>query len=151
MGVSLADGGIKGVRIGGCVGTAVGVRGDRGGVVCGDHGEWRCDYSPSDTGRWGQRHRDRARIYCGLMTTLHPSYKIGQKVRVTQQTPRQSGSLTIAIEGVIVKFEQQKTGSWFAHARDNKLWLDRLELRRDDGEQVVVNLDQYSRVEIIGH
>ncbi len=85
------------------------------------------------------------------MTTLHPSYKIGQKVRVTQQTPRQSGSLTIAIEGVIVKFEQQKTGSWFAHARDNKLWLDRLELRRDDGEQVVVNLDQYSRVEIIGH
>lgn len=86
----------------------------------------------------------------GSMATAQSLYKPGQRVRVTQQTPRQSGSLTIAVEGVVVKFEQQKTGSWFAHARDNKLWLDRLEIRRDDGEQIVVNLDQYSRVEVIG-
>ncbi|MGE3107921.1 MAG: hypothetical protein AB7G11_10110 [Phycisphaerales bacterium] len=84
------------------------------------------------------------------MSTVHPAYTPGQRVRVTQQTPRLSGSMFITIEGVVVKFEQQKTGSWFAHSKDNKLWLDRLELRRDDGEQIVVNLDQYSRVEIIG-
>ena len=42
---------------------------------------------------------------------------------------------------------QQKTGSWYAHSRDKKLWLDRLELRKDDGEIVVINLDQRTAVE----
>jgi hypothetical protein len=78
-------------------------------------------------------------------------YKAGQRVRVTQQVPRQSGGLSIQVEGTIVRCEQQKTGSWFAHAKDDRLWLDRIELRRDDGEEVVMNLDQYSRVEVIGN
>lgn len=76
-------------------------------------------------------------------------HKPGQRVRVTQQTPRLSGSQSISVEGVVVQAGQQKTGSWFAHSKDNKLWLDRLEIRKDDGELVVVNLDQYSRVEVI--
>jgi hypothetical protein len=78
-------------------------------------------------------------------TTLTP----GQRVRVTQQVPRQSGTSTISVEGTVVKAWQGKTGSWFAHSKDHKLWLDRLELRRDDGEQVICNLDQYSRVEVL--
>jgi hypothetical protein len=53
------------------------------------------------------------------------------------------------VEGVVLRVGQQKTGSWFAHGRDKKLWLDRIELRKDDGELVVVNLDQHSRVEVI--
>jgi len=73
----------------------------------------------------------------------------GQRVRVTQQIPRQSGAMISAVEGVVVRAGQQKTGSWFAHARDHKLWIDRLELRKDDGEIVVVNLDRYSHVEIV--
>ncbi|MBX3315584.1 MAG: hypothetical protein KF902_01830 [Phycisphaeraceae bacterium] len=48
------------------------------------------------------------------------------------------------------RFGQATTGSWFAHSKDKKLWLDRLELKKDDGEIVVVNLDRYSRVEIVG-
>lgn len=77
-------------------------------------------------------------------------YQPGQRVRVTQQIPRQTGTLVTAVEGLIVRFGQQKTGSWFAHSKDHKLWLDRLELRKDDGELVVVNLDQYSSVEVLG-
>ena len=77
-------------------------------------------------------------------------YQPGQRVRVTQQIPRQTGALVTAVEGSIVRFGQQKTGSWFAHSKDHKLWLDRLELRKDDGELVVVNLDQYSSVEVLG-
>lgn len=80
---------------------------------------------------------------------MQPRYLPGQRVRVTQQTPRLSGSLSTIVEGVILRFGQQKTGSWFAHSKDHKLWLDRLELRKDDGELVVVNLDQYSHVEIL--
>lgn len=75
------------------------------------------------------------------------SYQIGDRVRVVQQIPRRTGTMTTAIEGVVLRAGQQKTGSWFAHAKDKKLWLDRLELRLDDGEIAVINLDQFSRVE----
>jgi hypothetical protein len=75
------------------------------------------------------------------------NYEPGLKVRVTQQVPFATGVRTISVEGTILRFGQQKTGSWFAHGKDDKLWLDRLELRKDDGEIVVCNLDQYSRVE----
>lgn len=76
--------------------------------------------------------------------------EVGMRVRVTQQLPRQQGTSTTSVEGVVLRAGQQKTGSWFAHAKDKKLWLDRLELRLDDGELVVVNLDQFSRVEAVG-
>lgn len=71
----------------------------------------------------------------------------GRRVRVTQQTPLRDRTWTQAVEGEVVRWRQDTTGSWFAHARDDKLWLDRLELRLDDGELVVLNLDQYSVIE----
>lgn len=82
------------------------------------------------------------------MTALTASnYRPGTRVRVTQQIPFGKGITTTSVEGTILRFGQQKTGSWFAHGKDDKLWLDRLELRKADGEIVVINLDQYSRVE----
>jgi hypothetical protein len=78
-----------------------------------------------------------------------PIFQPGQRVRVTQQIPRSVGALTTAIEGVVTSYTQDKTGSWFAHAKDHKLWLDRLEVRKDNGELVTFNLDQYSRVEVL--
>lgn len=83
------------------------------------------------------------------MPTLSNTYTPGQKVRVTQQVQFGKGVNMISVEGVIVRYGQQKTGSWFAHSRDDKLWLDRLELRKADGEIVVCNLDQNSVVEAI--
>lgn len=80
---------------------------------------------------------------------MNQRYQPGQRVRVTHQHPRQTGTLTTIVEGVIRRFGQQKTGSWYAHSKDHKLWLDRLELQKDDGELVVVNLDQYSHVEFL--
>ena len=74
-------------------------------------------------------------------------YGVGTRVRVTQQIPFGKGPISTTVEGVIRRLGQQKTGSWFAHAKDDKLWLDRLELVKDDGEVVYVNLDQYSVVE----
>jgi hypothetical protein len=79
-----------------------------------------------------------------------PIYHPGQRVRITQQVPRLTGAMTSTSEGTIVSFRQGKTGSWFAHSKDHKLWLDRLELRKDDGEMTICNLDQYSRVEVLG-
>lgn len=78
------------------------------------------------------------------------TYTPGTRVRVIQQIPKGKGVWTTSVEGEIVRYQQSKTGSWFAHAKDDKLWLDRLELRKDDGELVVCNLDQYSRIEPLG-
>lgn len=80
---------------------------------------------------------------------LSHEYRPGQRVRVTQQLARVKGGTATTVEGVMRRFGQQKTGSWFAHGKDDKLWLDRIELLKDDGEQVVINLDQFSRVELL--
>ena len=77
------------------------------------------------------------------------TYAPGQRVKVTQQVPRLSGVMVTSVEGTVVKFEQVKTGSWYAHSKDHKLWMDRRVLRKDDGEIVVLNLDQYSAVEVL--
>lgn len=81
------------------------------------------------------------------MYTTPPS--IGSYVRVTQQMPLRDRTWSTAVVGTVIRFRQAKTGSWFSHSRDGQLWLDRLELRCDDGELVVLNLDQYSVVEPI--
>lgn len=72
-------------------------------------------------------------------------YQPGQRVTVTQQVQHKQWTSTTT--GTVVRYEQRKTGSWYAHAKDDKLWLERLVLRKDDGEIVVCNLDPYSRVE----
>ncbi len=78
------------------------------------------------------------------MSRLEP----GQFVTVTQQIPHQGAEWNTSVTGEVVKVEQKKTGSWFAHARDDKLWLDRLTLRKDDGEIVVLVLDQFTHIEM---
>lgn len=85
------------------------------------------------------------------MSTFGPgSLRAGQRLRVTQQVLRQTGTVTGTVEGTLIKFEQQKTGSWFAHSKDGKLWLDRLELRKDDGELITLNVDQFTNIEVVG-
>lgn len=94
---------------------------------------------------------DVGAIYAWVLMALSlDTFQAGQRVRVTQQVPRQLGTHVISVEGTVQRFGQAKTGSWFAHSKDNRLWLDRLELKKDDGEIVVVNLDRYSRVEVLG-
>ena len=73
----------------------------------------------------------------------------GTRVRVTQQMPQTHAVWTTAVEGIVCRYRQAKTGSWFAHAKADRLWLDRLELRRDDGELTTLNLDRYSVIEPI--
>ena len=74
-------------------------------------------------------------------------FQAGQRVLVVQQIPQRQRVWTSRTEGVVERFAQRPTGSWFAHARHDKLWLDRLLVRKDDGELVEFNLDQYTHVE----
>ena len=77
------------------------------------------------------------------------TFQVGQRVRVTQQVPRQAGSWLTTVEGTVLAYEQQKSGSWYAHTKDKKVWVDRLKLRKDNGEEVWLNLDQYSSAEAV--
>lgn len=74
--------------------------------------------------------------------------KPGVKVCVTQQIAARDYSLPTDVRGTVVAFEQKRTGSWFAHSKGDKLWLDRLVLRKDDGEISTLNLDEFTHIEI---
>lgn len=60
---------------------------------------------------------------------------------------RRASDWRCTVEGVIQEVEVGKTGSWYAHAKDNKLWLRRIQLRKDDGELSTLNVDQWTEVE----
>lgn len=72
----------------------------------------------------------------------------GAKVKVLQQIAARDYSWNSEISGTIVEFKQEQTGSWYAHSKDDKLWLDRLTLRKPDGELTTLNLDGFSVVKI---
>lgn len=82
------------------------------------------------------------------MQAIAQQIQPGTRVKVTQQIAARDYSWSTQVIGTVVSYQQAKTGSWFAHAKDDRLWLDRLTLRKDDGEISVLNLDQYSRVEL---
>jgi hypothetical protein len=72
----------------------------------------------------------------------------GAKVKVTQQIAARNYTWTTEVRGTVVESAQKETGSWFAHSRDDRLWLDRLVLKKNDGEITTLILDDYSHVEI---
>ena len=81
----------------------------------------------------------------------HPVDRLrpGQRVVVTQQIPQRDQVWSSSIAGTVIRYEQRKTGSWYAHAKDGRLWLDRLEIETDDGERVDCSLDSYTHIEVI--
>ena len=80
---------------------------------------------------------------------IRKNLRPGVRVKVTQQIPARDYTWTTGVSGTVVGYEQKQTGSWFAHSKNDKLWLDRLKIRRDDGELMTLNLDDYSHIEVV--
>lgn len=78
--------------------------------------------------------------------TVRKQLAVGTKVKVTQQIAARDHTLASDIRGTVVGFDQKTTGSWYAHSKNDKLWLDRLTLRKDDGELVTLNLDSFTNI-----
>jgi hypothetical protein len=82
--------------------------------------------------------------------SIRKSLVPGARVSVTQQfghrIPEKAWSEKVT--GTIVDFKQKPTGSWFAHSKDDKLWLDRLKIKKDDGELSTLVLDEYSHIDV---
>lgn len=75
--------------------------------------------------------------------------KTGQFIRVWQEIDRREGSWTNEVVGTVVDIKPEKTGSWHAHGKDDKLWLNRIRLRKPDGELTTLVIDQHTHVEVI--
>jgi hypothetical protein len=80
--------------------------------------------------------------------TIRANLRPGVRVKVTQQIAARDYTWTSDVRGTVMEYQQKQTGSWFAHSKDDKLWLDRLLIRKDDGELTTLNLDDYSHIEI---
>jgi hypothetical protein len=74
----------------------------------------------------------------------------GTRVKVTQQIPARNRTWAQEIIGTVLAYDQRPTGSWFAHSKGDKLWLDRLLIKKEDGELLTLNLDDYTRLEVLG-
>ena len=72
-----------------------------------------------------------------------------KRVRVTQTITGRDKSWQTQVEGVVVSATSRPTGSWYAHGKNDKLWLNRLRIRRDDGELVDLVINGDSKVEIL--
>jgi hypothetical protein len=76
-------------------------------------------------------------------------YAPGTRIRITQQIPRRTDTYTTTVTGTVVRHERQNSGSWFARNKCDRVWLDRLILRKADGEITILNLDEYTVVEVL--
>ena len=83
------------------------------------------------------------------MKRMQPVLKPGQMVRVRQQIDTREGAWASVVEGRVVRYERRPTGSWFAHGKNDRLWLQRLRIEKSDGEIVELALDAATRVEIM--
>lgn len=75
--------------------------------------------------------------------------KPGTRVRVTQTIERREGPWETEVVGTLVAAEPRKTGSWYAHAKQDRYWLVRLDLRKDDGEVTSLILDRNTRITVV--
>ena len=70
----------------------------------------------------------------------------GTRVRVRHMIDHRSDPIGAEVTGVVEAWEQLPTGSWYAHGRGGKLWLSRLQLRKEDGELTLLVIDESTTI-----
>ena len=70
----------------------------------------------------------------------------GTPVRVRQSIVLRGRNSEAEAVGVIDAWEELPTGSWYAHGKDHKLWLQRLKLRKVDGEITLLIVDNNTSI-----
>jgi hypothetical protein len=80
---------------------------------------------------------------------LEKEWPPGTRVQVVQSFVHGRGTVEARVEGVVESWSDEPTGSWFAHGKDDRLWLKRLRLRKDDGEISLLVVDDRSQIELV--
>lgn len=83
------------------------------------------------------------------MPTTRRELQPGTRVEVTQRTTRGEQVFTSTVVGTVLSRQTEPTGAWFAHEKGGKLLLDRLTLRKDDGEDTVLVLDGSTIIKVL--
>jgi len=65
----------------------------------------------------------------------------GTPVRVRELTVRRGKPIEAETIGMVEEWDELPTGSWYAHGKDDRLWLRRLKIRKLDGEISLIVLD----------
>ncbi len=73
----------------------------------------------------------------------------GRRVRIRRRIDRRDRDWEQELVGTVRAVELDKTGSWYAHSKDDKYWLCRLHLQKDDGEISVLNIDNLTTIECL--
>jgi hypothetical protein len=82
-------------------------------------------------------------------TRLLPPIAPGDRIRVTQRIDGRDRTWSTSLEGVVESRRAEPTGSWYAHGKNDKLWLVRIRLRKPDGEVTSLIVDHNTRVELL--
>ena len=72
-----------------------------------------------------------------------------KRIRVTQTITGRDRTWETQTEGVVVSASPRPTGSWFAHGKNDKLWLNRVRIQRDDGELVDLIINGNTKIEFL--
>lgn len=83
-------------------------------------------------------------------TTSVAGIRPGDRIRVVQRIVGRDIRWLSGVEGVVETLKAEATGSWYAHGKNDKLWLLRVRLRKSDGELTTLVIDHNSRVELLG-
>jgi len=81
-----------------------------------------------------------------MVAFYEAQFPVGTPVCVTLTTERRGRPLRVEVVAVIEGWEDLPTGSWFAHGKDDKLWLKRLRLRKVDGEITLLVIDDTTAI-----
>ena len=87
-----------------------------------------------------------------MMEKLSAAFPPGTPVRISQTGERRGQDSRTETFGVVETWADQPTGSWFAHGKDDRLWLTRLRLRKRDGEVVSLVIDDQTAIaKLVAH
>ena len=79
---------------------------------------------------------------------------LGDRVKVTQTVRWRHRAATSDVVGTVVSCGQDQTGNWFAHNPSGRYVLQRMVLRKDDGECVDLEINRetthFSPAEAVG-
>jgi hypothetical protein len=70
----------------------------------------------------------------------------GTPVCVRETIERRGEATEVETVGVVESWEDLPTGSWYAHGKNDRLWLQRLKLRKADGEITLLVVDNRTAI-----
>lgn len=80
-----------------------------------------------------------------------PPLEPGSKVRITQfiRHGHKDALWPTEILGEVIAQQDRCTGSWFAHSPTHRVILHRLLIRKPDGEESLVSVDERTKITVL--